>query len=337
MLLNMSMLGALVITDAVQVWHVYLSSVLLGVASSLTGPARQALIRSLVPTEDMLNAVALNSMQMNASRVIWPMIAGALIAVAGTGPTFFACGFFSLIGIVFLIPINDARPAGTSARRRSALGDLADGIRYTFSTPLLAQVMVLLVVVGVFGLCVMQMAPGFARQEMGFGSGETGLFLMASGIGSIFGSGLLLVTEVKNRVLLFVLLNVGFGISTMLLALNPWYIPAFVFMAAFGLFMSNNAVVAQTIFQIIVPPQFLGRVMSLMMVAPACAALLTLPLGVVGDELGLRWGIGAIGALMFVLAAGIGAMGMLKLPLVPVDEPETARAAMPGGARATSP
>ena len=86
-------------------------------------------------------------------------------------------------------------------------------------------------------------------------------------------------------------------------------------MAFFGLFMTNNAVVAQTIFQIIVPQHLLGRVVSLMMIAPALSSLLTLPLGVIGDELGLRWGIGVIGVLMFVTAAGIGAMGMLKMPL----------------------
>ncbi|MGE0057693.1 MAG: MFS transporter [Dehalococcoidia bacterium] len=324
---NMFLLGLLVVLDMVQLWHIYVSAIFLGVASSLTGPARQALIRSLVPAEDMLNAVALNSMQQNASRIIWPTIAGGLIAVAGTGPTFFACSVFSIIGIVFLVPIKDAPAETRPGVPRSPVGDLIEGVRYTFSTPLLARVMTLLVIVGVFGLAVMQMAPGFARQEMGFDSGETGLFMMASGVGAIVGSSLLLLLEVKNRILLFILLNVGFGISVMLLALNPWAIAAFPAMALFGLFMTNNAVVAQTIFQIVVPQHYLGRVVSLMMIAPALSALLTLPLGVIGDQLGLRAGIAALGALMFVSAAGLGAAGMLKYPLEPAVDP-----ALPEGA-----
>jgi MFS family permease len=327
---NLSILGSLVVTDAVELWHTYISAIFLGIVSSLTGPARQALIRSLVPTEDMLNAVALNSMQQNASRIIWPTIAGGLIAVTGTGPTFFACAFFSTVGIVFLLPIKDAPAEGRHAAPRSPVGDLVEGVRYTFSTPLLAQVMVLLVIVGVFGLAVMQMAPGFAREEMGFNSGETGLFMMASGIGAVVGSSLLLLLDVKNRVLLFILLNVGFGISVVVLALNPWFAGAFLFMGVFGLFMTNNAVVAQTIFQIIVPQHLLGRVVSLMMIAPAIAALITLPLGIVGDAIGLRWGIAALGALMFVSAAALGAGGMLKLPLVPAEEPTSPEAALSG-------
>jgi len=318
-LLNMGLLGVLVVTDMAVVWHVYVSSILLGIASSLTGPARQALIRSLVPPEDMMNAVALNSMQQNASRIIWPTLAGGLIAVGGTGPTFFAVAIFSLIGIVFLVPIKDA-PSGPRTAR-SPVGDLVDGVRYTFSTPLLGQVMVLLVIVGVFGLAVMQMAPGFARQEMGFDSSETGLFMMASGIGAVVGSTLLLLLDVRNRVLLFILLNVGFGISVVVLAVNPWYVPAFALMAVYGLFMTNNAVVAQTIFQVIVPQHLLGRVVSLMLIAPAISALLTLPLGIVGDAIGLRWGIAALGVVMFISAAGLGAGGMLKLPLVPAADP----------------
>ena len=141
-LLNMFVLGLLVVSDMAELWHIYVSSILLGVTTSLTGPVRQALIRSLVPVEDMLNAVALNSMQQNASRIIWPTIAGGLIAFAGTGPTFFACAFFSLIGIVFLLPVDDARPEVRANARRSAIADLMEGVRYTFSTPLLARVMV---------------------------------------------------------------------------------------------------------------------------------------------------------------------------------------------------
>jgi predicted MFS family arabinose efflux permease len=176
----------------------------------------------------------------------------------------------------------------------------------------------------------MQIAPAFAREELGFDSQETGFFIMASGIGAIAGSLMLLMADVRNRVLLFILLNAGFGVATLTLALNPSYALAFLFMGVFGLFMTNNAVVAQTIFQIIVPLHLLGRVVSLMMIAPAIAALITLPLGIVGDAIGLRWGIAALGALMFVSAAALGAGSMLKLPLVPAEEPTSPEAALSG-------
>ncbi len=66
-MVNLLILSVLIFSDLAEVWHVYVSSILLGITMALTTPARQAMIRSLVHGDDMMNAVALNSMQMNGS------------------------------------------------------------------------------------------------------------------------------------------------------------------------------------------------------------------------------------------------------------------------------
>lgn len=73
--LTLCALATLTLTGAVEIWMVYLTSVLLGVATSLTMPARNALIRSLVPLDDAMNGVALNSIQQQASRIVFPSLA----------------------------------------------------------------------------------------------------------------------------------------------------------------------------------------------------------------------------------------------------------------------
>ena len=81
----LAVLAVLTLAEMVEVWMVYVASILLGTAMSLTMPARNALIRSLVPIEQTMNAVALNSMQQQASRIVWPSLAGGMIAGLGVG------------------------------------------------------------------------------------------------------------------------------------------------------------------------------------------------------------------------------------------------------------
>src|SRR5262249_11230 len=127
-MVNLGLLALMVLTHHVQVWHVYLSSLVLGITSSVTMPARQALIRSLVPNEDMPNAVALNAMQMNASRIIWPTLAGGLLAIVGSGPTLLLCVACYFVGMGFLIPIKDARPSQARRGFSSTFTQIGEGI-----------------------------------------------------------------------------------------------------------------------------------------------------------------------------------------------------------------
>src|SRR5579863_7840392 len=78
-------LGTLTVLHVVQLWHVYIFALLLGIVSAFDVPARHTFVSDMVPGEDMSNAVALNSASFNAARMIGPAVAGLLIAGIGTG------------------------------------------------------------------------------------------------------------------------------------------------------------------------------------------------------------------------------------------------------------
>ena len=221
-MLNLFILSALVIGDLAEVWHVYLSSILLGATMALTAPARQAMIRGLVDREEMMNAVALNSMQMNSSRIIWPTLAGGLIVFTGSGGALLLCGICYLFGALFMLPVPDVSGGKTTAKT-SPIAEVVEGFRFTFSHSLIGMVMILVVSMGSFGLAFTFIAPAFAKQVLDFGPGEAGLFLMASGIGALLGSAALLVFEAKNRTLILVLLSLGFASSLIAISLNSNY------------------------------------------------------------------------------------------------------------------
>jgi MFS family permease len=81
-------LGLLVVTGTVQLWHVYAIALALGIGSAFDAPARQAFVSEVVGQEDVPNAVALNSASFNLARLAGPGLAGLLIAWLGTGPAF---------------------------------------------------------------------------------------------------------------------------------------------------------------------------------------------------------------------------------------------------------
>ena len=249
---------------------------------------------------------------MNGSRTIWPTLAGGLIIFTGSGGALLLCSVFYFFGAVFMLPVRNT-PEQRTSQRTSPINEIIEDFRFTFSNSLLAMVMTLVVSMGMFGLAFTFMGPGFGKQIMDFDAGETGIFLMAAGIGALIGSGALLVFEPKNRTLIMVLLGVTFAVSLIALAVNSNYFAAFLLMGLFGFANTTLAVVAQTIFQLTVPQQYLGRVISIMMLAPGFASMLTLPPGIVGEEYGLRYAVGGIGVILLVISVMLGGVRLPSL------------------------
>jgi ENTS family enterobactin (siderophore) exporter len=266
-----------------------------------------------VPDEDVQNAIALNWFQLNASRIIWPTMSGGLIALTGIGGALLVCVISLLFGVVTLLPIQDPDPDRQRGGHASPIVEMMEGLRYSMTTPVIAMVLTLVVAIGMFGLAFMNVGPAYGKEELGLNAAETGVFMMALGIGSIIGNTALLYIEVKNRNLVFVLLSAAFALSLIGLALSPWYAVAFLCVALFGLFNASIVVVAQTIFQDVVPPHLMGRVLSIFMQAPGLAMIASLPIGVVGDLVGLRWAIGGISLLLLVSTVVLAAIYLPRL------------------------
>ena len=108
-------LGALAVTGAVEVWHVFVLAFVFGTGSAFDAPARQSFVSELVGPDDLSNAVGLNSASFNAARMMGPALAGVLIAAFGGGVT--ATGWVIVHQRAQLR--RGAARAGPDARRRS--------------------------------------------------------------------------------------------------------------------------------------------------------------------------------------------------------------------------
>lgn len=303
--LNLLWLAAAVLSGVVEMWMLYPLAVGLGFAQSITMPARNALIRSIVPQEDMLNAVALNAVQMHTSRIVFPMSAGLLIAALGVGPTVLLSATCSFLGIILLLFVR-ARESASQEPRRSANTELAEGVRFTFGHPIIGAVITLSLSISTFGLAFQQLGPAFGRQEMHFGASTVGFFLMSAGLGSIGGAILMMVVRLRATLQVFVFSCAGFAIALLLLCLNPLAPVAFLLMGFFGFSHSTLSITAQTIFQTEAPPRMIGRVVSLWSIGGGLAMMTAFPIGFVGDHLSLRVSIGFVAAVLLTITVLVG-------------------------------
>ena len=302
---NILLLAMLTMLGLVELWHIYASSVVLGITQALSSPARQALISGIVPKEDMLNAVALNAILQHSSRIFWPSIAGAIIAWFGVGSALAVNSALFVVGVVPLFLMRGMSKA-LPKRHQSPIRELREGISYARSAPVISMVIGLTLSLGVFGLAFNQMAPGYARAGLGMNAAEAGLFMMCIGIGSLFSGSVLTVVKVKDSRLVFVGAAMAYALSLILMAVNPWYPLAFVLAALNGMGNSTLSVVANTLFQVSVPTQFLGRVVSLWFLASGLASISALPIGVAGDAVGLRVAFAGAASIYLVIALWFG-------------------------------
>ena len=145
-------LGVLTVTGSVQLWHVYVFAFLFGCAAAFDAPVRQTFVAELVGDGDLSNAVALNSTSFNAARMIGPAVAGIVIASVGTGWAFLinAASFMAVLVSLALLRTVGASPE--CARRTAPRAASTEGFRYVWRAPDLRAILVMLFLIGTFGL-----------------------------------------------------------------------------------------------------------------------------------------------------------------------------------------
>lgn len=163
-----------------------------GVLSGLDTPIRQSFLGEMVPDKaDLPNAIALNSFLMNGGRLIGPMIAGLLLAHVSEGVCFLvnAASYAAVIAAAIAMR---ATTAGGHSRQATAGSDRwTDAIRYAWNTPVIRQLLPLVMTVSFFVSPYVTLMPVIAREVFGGGPATLGLLVGAAGLGGVAATGLL--------------------------------------------------------------------------------------------------------------------------------------------------
>ena len=297
-------LGLLTVLGWVQLWHVYVFALLLGCVSAFDSPARQTFVSELVGEDDLSNAVALNSTSFNAGRMIGPAVAGVLISAIGSGWVFLlnAASFAAVLCSLRLLRVDALHRHKKASRTR---GSLAEGFRYVWKRPDLQAVLVMLFLIGTFGLNFPIFISTMSVTVFHAGSGQFGLLMSIMSIGTVAGA-LLAARRDKPRIALLYTGAAIFGLGCAVAALMPNYWLFGLTLVVIGVCAQTFTTTANSTVQLSTDPLMRGRVMAIFLAIALGGTPLGAPLvGWVADTFGARWALG-VGAAAGFAAACVG-------------------------------
>ncbi|MGK5171592.1 MFS transporter [Geodermatophilus sp. CPCC 205761] len=297
---------------------------LVAVAGSLAGvnmPSWQSFVNDLVPREDLVSAITLNSLQFNAARSLGPGIAGVLLAAFGPAWAFLLNGLSFLFVLGALALVRPIRPRGPRPPREKVLRSFGAAVRYTRGQPGILVGFVVVVVVALLGNPVFQFTVVFAEDELHVGPVGLGLLNVAFGVGAVLAAPLVSggrsrtsAGTVRWGLLAYGVAVTGFGLAPTF----PVALAALVVVG--GAFLAIISAVNTSV-QMIVADAVRGRVLALrIMVFTGATPLGALLQGWVADVAGPRPTVVAAGVLL-VVAFAVLARLRGRLRLARLDDP----------------
>ncbi|MGQ0815679.1 MAG: MFS transporter [Gemmatimonadota bacterium] len=313
MMLQASLLTALVLTGSVEFWHVLALSAVFGCASAFDIPARQSFLLEMIDSrEDLPNAIALNSSIFNAARLVGPAIAGFMIARFGEGVAFLFNALSYIAVISALLAMRTTRGAIMPAKA-NVFSRLHEGFSYAFNFAPIRDVLTLVAAAALFGVPFTVLMPVFAVNVLQGDARTLGLLMSATGVGALSGALFLAGREtvrglsrvITSSAVLFGASLIGFAFSRSL----PLSI-GLLALAGFGMMVQMAA--SNTFLQTIVEDDKRGRIMSLYTMAYiGVAPFGSLFAGALADRIGVSLTI----ALGGVICMGGAALFARRIPI----------------------
>jgi predicted MFS family arabinose efflux permease len=256
-----TVLTVLVATARIHVWHMLCLSFISGLAQAFGGPAYQALIPSLVKREDMPNAIALNSIQLNTAVTIGPALAGQALAHLGE-QWCFGLNALSFFAPIISLSVITARylPKKTT---ESIFGSLKQGIKFVRQQGSMEALIVLAFCMTALSMPMRTYIPVFVKDIFHHGPETYGNLLSLMGMGSICGS--LIVAGMgnishKGRIALTALISLGAGIAGF--SLSRSLLLSYAMLVLVGASMMAVFATVTSLVQLITTNEMRGRVMS---------------------------------------------------------------------------
>ncbi len=296
------MLGVVVAAGVGAYWMLILASLIQGVVISVLAPARLAFMAEVVDRRVVTNAVFLSTATIQLTRVFGPALAGWMIGAAlfGLAGAFFASASLGALSLAFLVGL----PAGarSPSSGRSSLGDMADGLRFVRSQPAIVHLLGFSFTVVLVGFPQQTFLPAVA-DLYGAGPAGFGFLNTAAAVGAVAVS-ISFANAARDRLWSYQARSaLAFGVSLVLFSLMPgfaWVLAAAVLVggSSSGFQALSNSLVLTT-----TPVEYHGRVQSLLMLSYTGFAIVSLPLGMLADRVGVRPTIAALGSVIVVAAA----------------------------------
>ena len=329
-------LAALVLTDVIQVWQVFVLTILHGTGFALGMPARAATVSNLVNQRDLASGVALFTTIFSSGQLVGPALAGYLITDFGMGVPFVVACVILVPGMALLL--NLKIPESLSRTQTppgvSIWGSIREGLGYVRQHSILIGLMLMGLATTVFAMPYQTLLPVFARDVLYVGSSGLGWLGAMGGAGAIIGSiTVASLSDPKKMRVLMLTGGLGLGVFIVLFAISTTYLLSLALVLCVGflfqIFMTSNF----TLVQVISPDHIRGRVLSIRMIALGLGPIGMVLLGTGTEAFGPATATAVMGsiavALVIIILIAIPSLRRVETALkeqspTPVDEQEPA-------------
>ncbi|MGE5302390.1 MAG: MFS transporter [Alphaproteobacteria bacterium] len=296
----------------IQFWHIAVLAFFLGVVNTINQTARQSLVNSLVPKEELLNAIGLQSSVFNFSKILGPTAGGLIIAWIGIANCFLV-NAITFVALLFNLHLMDLPPWEGRADAQSIWGDVKEGFVYLHGNRRLLYIVGLSYVIATFGAPYNRFLPMFATNILRVGPSGFGLLMSAPGLGATIAA-LCLASVSKLRVGTRSISSsaLGFALAITLFAFSHQFLLSLAFLVLVGFCQIAARALTNTIIQTATPSHLLGRVLSLFFMDRGLWSLGSVLIGTAAAVIGIDWTFATCGAICATAAAGL-LMGRRKL------------------------
>lgn len=300
-------------TDVISLPLIYGLVSVLTLAMVLGGPARQAMLPSIVAPERLGRAVTITTTLGSLARISGPALAGVLIGWFSTEAAYGVCAALILLAVLAFLPLH---PRPFNAPKRSiSVAVIREGLAFVWSRQILVGIMALDLVAVIFGGAT-ALLPIFAAEVLHVGPRGYGLLAASVDVGAVVMSTLMIFMPQVERAGRALFLSIfAFGIATVIFGISEWFIVSFLAYVAVGMADQASVVMRVTTIQLVTPHELQGRVHSVNFLFAISA-----------NELGaVESGLAAvlIGAPLAVVTGGIACLGALGF--IAVRTPELRR------------
>ncbi|MDR3482928.1 MAG: MFS transporter [Burkholderiaceae bacterium] len=303
-------LGILDISGHVALWQVYVFAGTMGCIAAFDSPARQTFVAELVGDADLPNAVALNSTLFNSAQLIGPAVGGVLISIIGAGWVFIlnSVSFVAVITSLMRMRVGEFH---RTPRVVVPGGGVFAGLAYIRQRPELIMALVMLFIVGTYGLNFPVFISTMSITTFHGGAHLYGILSSMMAVGSVLGA-LHVAGKTAPNLSFLTLSALGFGIVGTVAALMPAAALFGLFLVALGVTTQMFTTTANSLVQLSTDPSMRGRVMAIYMgIFLGCTPLGAPLVGWIADAYGPRWSLG-VGAAAGFIAAGIGGIYQIR-------------------------
>ena len=292
--------GYLSAENASSWWILIVASLIEGSVMALVMPSRQSMLAEIVKGEDLMNAISLNTMGMNAFRLFGPAIAGFLIDVIGFEAVYFVTSGMYLISVVFVALLP--RTSSVRISGESVWTSMKGGIGYIRKETTILLVIIFTLTAAMLAMPYQMLMPVFTETVLNVGARQLGILMSVSGAGAMVGSLILASLPNKRRGLMLLGSGILLGLSLASFSLsNSWY-ASLAMVSIVGLAQSGQMAVGTTLIQYYVDPKYMGRVMSIMLMQWGLVSFGAFIAGILTESLGVQMALGGFAVLLVLMS-----------------------------------